>query len=122
MVQSLKEIVSNFPEHEIYAMLKECDMDPNEAVSRLLSQDPFHEVKSKREKKKEVCLYSNLHDVCPPLLFRVDAKRKKRFWSPAGKACVQEGKWSKCSRRADKLQVLNQFLVLRQRTQRKTLI
>ncbi|KAK4259431.1 hypothetical protein QN277_005762 [Acacia crassicarpa] len=53
MVQSLKEIVSNFPEHEIYAMLKECDMDPNEAVSRLLSQDPFHEVKSKREKKKE---------------------------------------------------------------------
>ncbi|KAF7803206.1 GBF-interacting protein 1-like isoform X1 [Senna tora] len=53
MVQSLKEIVHNFPEHEIYAMLKECNMDPNEAVSRLLSQDPFHEVKSKREKKKE---------------------------------------------------------------------
>ncbi|KAK7331229.1 hypothetical protein VNO77_25448 [Canavalia gladiata] len=53
MVQSLKEIVSNFPDHEIYAMLKDCNMDPNEAVSRLLSQDPFHEVKSKREKKKE---------------------------------------------------------------------
>ncbi|KAI4295385.1 hypothetical protein L6164_035435 [Bauhinia variegata] len=53
MVQSLKEIVNNFPEHEIYAMLKECNMDPNEAVSRLLSQDPFHEVKSKRDKKKE---------------------------------------------------------------------
>ncbi|KAK7399719.1 hypothetical protein VNO78_10908 [Psophocarpus tetragonolobus] len=53
MVQSLKEIVSNIPEHEIYATLKECNMDPNEAVSRLLSQDPFHEVKSKREKKKE---------------------------------------------------------------------
>ncbi|XP_028755797.1 uncharacterized protein LOC114715169 isoform X2 [Neltuma alba] len=53
VVQSLKEIVSNFPEHEIYAMLRECNMDPNEAVSRLLSQDPFHEVKSKREKKKE---------------------------------------------------------------------
>lgn len=52
MVQSLKEIV-NCPEAEIYAMLKECNMDPNEAVSRLLSQDPFHEVKSKREKKKE---------------------------------------------------------------------
>ncbi|KAI9079307.1 hypothetical protein K1719_038708 [Acacia pycnantha] len=33
MVQSLKEIVSNFPKHEIYAMLKECDMDPNEATS-----------------------------------------------------------------------------------------
>ncbi|XAR59303.1 hypothetical protein NMG60_11015083 [Bertholletia excelsa] len=53
MVQSLKEIV-NFPELEIYAMLKECNMDPNEAVNRLLSQDPFHEVKSKREKKKEI--------------------------------------------------------------------
>jgi len=38
MVQSLKEIVSNIPEHEIYATLKDCNMDPNEAVSRLLSQ------------------------------------------------------------------------------------
>ncbi|XP_013629228.1 PREDICTED: RNA polymerase II degradation factor 1-like isoform X2 [Brassica oleracea var. oleracea] len=52
IVQSLKEIV-NAPEAEIYAMLKECNMDPNEAVHRLLSQDPFHEVKSKKEKKKE---------------------------------------------------------------------
>ncbi|XWS15928.1 hypothetical protein CRYUN_Cryun34aG0043800 [Craigia yunnanensis] len=52
MVQSLKEIV-NCPELEIYAMLKECNMDPNEAINRLLSQDPFHEVKSKRDKKKE---------------------------------------------------------------------
>ncbi|CAA0827553.1 Kinase-related protein of unknown function (DUF1296 [Striga hermonthica] len=52
VVQSLKEIV-NCPEAEIYAALKECNMDPNEAVNRLLSQDPFHEVKSKREKKKE---------------------------------------------------------------------
>ncbi|KAI4365192.1 hypothetical protein MLD38_021201 [Melastoma candidum] len=53
IVQSLKEIV-NCSEQEIYAALKECSMDPNEAVNRLLSQDPFHEVKSKREKKKEV--------------------------------------------------------------------
>ncbi|KAL8152265.1 hypothetical protein V2J09_010025 [Rumex salicifolius] len=52
IVQSLKEIV-NCPDAEIYSMLKECDMDPNETVNRLLSQDPFHEVKSKREKKKE---------------------------------------------------------------------
>ncbi|KAK6797271.1 hypothetical protein RDI58_004973 [Solanum bulbocastanum] len=52
MVQSLKEIV-NCPEPEIYAMLKECNMDPNEAVNRLLTQDTFHEVKSKREKRKE---------------------------------------------------------------------
>jgi len=41
MVQSLKEIVSNFPDHEIYATLKDCNMDPNEAVSRLLSQGSF---------------------------------------------------------------------------------
>uniref|UniRef100_A0A2N9EJG6 GBF-interacting protein 1 N-terminal domain-containing protein n=1 Tax=Fagus sylvatica TaxID=28930 RepID=A0A2N9EJG6_FAGSY len=53
MVQSLKEIVSNCTEQEIYATLKECNMDPDETVNRLLSQDPFHEVKSKREKKKE---------------------------------------------------------------------
>lgn len=53
MVQSLKEIVNNCTEQEIYAALKDCNMDPNEAVNRLLSQDPFHEVKSKREKKKE---------------------------------------------------------------------
>ncbi|XP_012569931.1 uncharacterized protein [Cicer arietinum] len=53
IVQSLKEILTNFPEHEIYAMLRDCNMDPNETVNRLLSQDPFHEVKSKREKKKE---------------------------------------------------------------------
>ncbi|XP_030515966.2 uncharacterized protein LOC115729515 [Rhodamnia argentea] len=52
VVQSLREIV-NCSELEIYAALKECDMDPNEAVNRLLFQDPFHEVKSKREKKKE---------------------------------------------------------------------
>ncbi|XP_057466004.1 uncharacterized protein LOC130755592 isoform X2 [Actinidia eriantha] len=52
MVQSLKEIV-NCPETEIYAMLKDCNMDPNETVNRLISQDPFHEVKSKRDKKKE---------------------------------------------------------------------
>lgn len=37
MVLSLKEIV-NCPEPEIYAMLKECNMDPNEAVGRLLAQ------------------------------------------------------------------------------------
>ncbi|GAB2287646.1 hypothetical protein Dimus_022016 [Dionaea muscipula] len=63
VVQSLKEVV-NYPELEIYATLKECNMNPDEAVERLLAQghltmrrtleDQFHEVKSKREKKKEV--------------------------------------------------------------------
>nr|GEX32440.1 kinase-related protein [Tanacetum cinerariifolium] len=54
VVDSLKEIVNGVSDVEIYAALKECNMDPNEAVNRLLSQDPFHEVKSKRDKKKEV--------------------------------------------------------------------
>ncbi|CAM8903343.1 unnamed protein product [Rhodiola kirilowii] len=52
VVQSLKEIV-NCPEAEIYAMLRECNMNPDEAVDRLLTQDSFREVKSKRDKKKE---------------------------------------------------------------------
>ncbi|CAN8325097.1 unnamed protein product [Cochlearia groenlandica] len=52
VVQGLKEIV-NCSDLEIYTMLVECDMDPHETVNRLLSQDTFHEVKSKRDKKKE---------------------------------------------------------------------
>ena len=37
LVQGLKEIVSR-PDAEIYAALRDCGMDPDEAVSRLLSQ------------------------------------------------------------------------------------
>lgn len=40
LVQSLKEIV-NCPEAEIYATLKECDMDPDATVNRLLTQGLF---------------------------------------------------------------------------------
>ncbi|KAJ9563666.1 hypothetical protein OSB04_008826 [Centaurea solstitialis] len=58
MVQSLKEIVNGVPEAEIYSTLKECNMDPNEALIVFYLKftdclDTFHEVKSKREKKKE---------------------------------------------------------------------
>ncbi|KAM3350345.1 hypothetical protein ACQJBY_022870 [Aegilops geniculata] len=53
LVQGLKEIVSR-SDAEIYAALRDCGMDPDEAVSRLLSQDTFQEVKNKRDKKKEV--------------------------------------------------------------------
>ncbi|CAJ1964386.1 unnamed protein product [Sphenostylis stenocarpa] len=72
VMQSVKEIV-DCPDHEIYAVLEECDMDVNRAVEKLLSQGfallilcasalafvvavehhTFHEVKSKRERKKE---------------------------------------------------------------------
>ncbi|CAH8358170.1 unnamed protein product [Eruca vesicaria subsp. sativa] len=51
MVQNLKEIV-NFSDSEIYTMLVECNMDPNQTVMSLISQDAFQEVKSKRNKKK----------------------------------------------------------------------
>ena len=40
VVQDLKEVVGN-SEEEIYAMLKECNMDPNETVQRLLNQGTF---------------------------------------------------------------------------------
>lgn len=40
MVLSLKEIVDNSTELEIYTMLKDCNMDPNETVNRLLAQGP----------------------------------------------------------------------------------
>lgn len=52
-IQNIKEITGNHSEDEIYAMLKECSMDPNETAQKLLFQDPFHEVKRKRDRKKE---------------------------------------------------------------------
>lgn len=52
-IQSIKEIVGNHSELDIYAALKEANMDPNETTQKLLIQDPFHEVKRKRDKRKE---------------------------------------------------------------------
>ncbi|ONI18035.1 hypothetical protein PRUPE_3G193000 [Prunus persica] len=52
-IQDSKEITGNHSEEEIYAMLKRCYMDPNETAQKLLYQDPFHEVKGKRDKRKE---------------------------------------------------------------------
>ncbi|OMO55115.1 UBA-like protein [Corchorus capsularis] len=52
-IQNIKEITGNHSEDEIYAMLKECSMDPNETAQKLLLQDPFREVKRKRDRKKE---------------------------------------------------------------------
>ncbi|KAH0983900.1 hypothetical protein GBA52_011077 [Prunus armeniaca] len=52
-IQDIKEITGNHSEEEIYAMLKRCYMDPNETAQKLLYQDPFHEVKGKRDKRKE---------------------------------------------------------------------
>ncbi|KAD4889393.1 hypothetical protein R6Q59_033747 [Mikania micrantha] len=53
-IQSIKEIVGNHSDADIYVTLKETNMDPNETAQKLLNQDHFHEVKRKRDKKKEV--------------------------------------------------------------------
>lgn len=37
-IQNIREITRNHSEEEIYAMLKECSMDPNETAQRLLLQ------------------------------------------------------------------------------------
>ncbi|EPS69701.1 hypothetical protein M569_05071, partial [Genlisea aurea] len=53
-IENIKEITgNNHSEDEIYAMLKECAMDPNETTDKLLHLDTFHEVKRKRDRKKE---------------------------------------------------------------------
>lgn len=55
IVQNLRETLNkNCTDSEIYAVLVDCDMDPNDAFQRLLSQDTFKEVKSKRERRKEM--------------------------------------------------------------------
>lgn len=37
-IQNIKEITGNHSDDEIYAMLKECSMDPNETTQKLLFQ------------------------------------------------------------------------------------
>ncbi|KAL0405144.1 UNVERIFIED_CONTAM: GBF-interacting protein 1 [Sesamum latifolium] len=45
-IEDIKEITGhNHSEDEIYAMLKECSMDPNETTQKLLLLGTFHEVK-----------------------------------------------------------------------------
>ncbi|GMJ11582.1 hypothetical protein like AT3G07660 [Hibiscus trionum] len=54
MIQSIREITGKqHSDEEIYATLKECSMDPNETAQKLLYMDTFHDVKRKRDKKKE---------------------------------------------------------------------
>ncbi|KAF5751244.1 hypothetical protein HS088_TW02G00254 [Tripterygium wilfordii] len=57
-IQSIKEIVGNHSDADIYVALKETNMDPNETAQKLLNQDPFHPVKRKRDKKKESMAYN----------------------------------------------------------------
>lgn len=41
-IQNIKEITGNHSEEDIYAMLKECSMDPNETADKLLLQGYGH--------------------------------------------------------------------------------
>ncbi|XP_076953391.1 uncharacterized protein LOC143627459 [Bidens hawaiensis] len=52
-IQSIKEIVGNHSDADIYTTLKDSNMDPNETAQKLLFQDPFHEVKRKRDRKEK---------------------------------------------------------------------
>ncbi|KAL3508342.1 hypothetical protein ACH5RR_027743 [Cinchona calisaya] len=51
-IQDIKEITGKHSDDEIYLMLKDCNMDPNETAQKLLYIDTFHEVKKKRDKRK----------------------------------------------------------------------
>ncbi|KAJ8532496.1 hypothetical protein K7X08_012419 [Anisodus acutangulus] len=52
-INDIKEIAAGkHTDEDIYAMLKECNMDPNETAQKLLYLDTFHEVKRKRDRKK----------------------------------------------------------------------
>ncbi|KAL2455304.1 Kinase-related protein of unknown function [Forsythia ovata] len=53
-IENIKEITGqSHSDDEIYAMLKECSMDPNETAQKLLLLDTFHEVKRKHNRRKE---------------------------------------------------------------------
>ncbi|KAI4307839.1 hypothetical protein L6164_030976 [Bauhinia variegata] len=54
ILQDIREITGKqHSDDEIYTVLKECSMDPNETAQKLLYLDTFHEVKRRRDRKKE---------------------------------------------------------------------
>ncbi|XP_071710481.1 uncharacterized protein [Rutidosis leptorrhynchoides] len=75
-IQSIKEIVGNHSDADIYITLKESNMDPNETTQKLLNQDPFHEVRRKKDKKKEALIQVT------PLNAHVPAKPIKPIEQP----------------------------------------
>ncbi|XP_030548938.1 GBF-interacting protein 1-like [Rhodamnia argentea] len=53
-IQNIKEITDKqHSDEDVYAVLKDCAMDPNETAQKLLFEDTYHEVKSKKERRKE---------------------------------------------------------------------
>ncbi|CAL0335068.1 unnamed protein product [Lupinus luteus] len=53
-IQHIREITGKqHTDDEIYAVLRECSMDPNDTAQKLLYLDAFHEVTRRRDRKKE---------------------------------------------------------------------
>ncbi|KAK7320300.1 hypothetical protein VNO77_29645 [Canavalia gladiata] len=53
IIQDIREItVKQHTDDEIYAVLRECSMDPNETAQKLLYLDTFHEVRRRRVRKE----------------------------------------------------------------------
>ncbi|XP_022721570.1 uncharacterized protein LOC111279005 isoform X2 [Durio zibethinus] len=84
-IQSIKEIVGNHSDDDIYVALKEANMDPNETAQKLLHQDTFHVVRRKRDRKKEGIGYKGSMDprkrsenVGPGMKFRTYSERSSR--------------------------------------------
>uniref|UniRef100_A0A0E0EPZ3 GBF-interacting protein 1 N-terminal domain-containing protein n=1 Tax=Oryza meridionalis TaxID=40149 RepID=A0A0E0EPZ3_9ORYZ len=78
-IQNIKEIAGGHTDEEVYAVLRECNMDPNETTDRLLNQGTFHEVRRKRDKKKE-------------------AKSADARWRPGMQGRGGKGGWGNSSR------------------------
>ncbi|KAJ8754878.1 hypothetical protein K2173_015390 [Erythroxylum novogranatense] len=53
-IQNIREITEKqHSDEDIYSVLQECSMDPHDTAQKLLYLDTFHEVKTKRDRKKE---------------------------------------------------------------------
>ncbi|KAL5735604.1 hypothetical protein ACOSQ2_030392 [Xanthoceras sorbifolium] len=53
-IQTIRETTGKqHSDEEIYSVLQDCSLDPNETAQKLLYLDTFHEVKKKRDRKKE---------------------------------------------------------------------
>ncbi|XWS12121.1 hypothetical protein CRYUN_Cryun37aG0062900 [Craigia yunnanensis] len=61
-IQSIKEVVGNHSDDDIYVALQEANMDPNETAQKLLHQDTFHVVRRKRDWNKESIGYQDSMD------------------------------------------------------------
>ncbi|KAF3334936.1 hypothetical protein FCM35_KLT21540 [Carex littledalei] len=87
-VKSIKEVVGNHSESDIYAVLRETNMDPDEAAQKLLNQDPFHEVRRRRDRKKENGRYNNngTDDIRVHEETKTEWKRPDRLWEHNGRA------------------------------------